>query len=316
MNLRQIEVFHAVYSVGSISGASRLLNVSQPSVSKVIRHAESRLGFPLFKLVKGRLMATQESHVLFREVDDLHARIDTFQRTARNLRSSLAGSIRMGVLPSLALSITPEVVARFRRRLPGVAFEVSAIHHDRFRDALVSRECDFVVGHHLLPDPEFASIPLGVGHVGALFKRGLLPPDEPAVSLRDLRRQDVIGLASGVAIADLVGSDTGPDVVQPAIVVHSVYIAAGMARHGAGIALVDEFTARGFVDNELEFRPLDPPVTFELKALHLIEAPLSRLARSFLDLQRLVMREAIVPAPVAESDPEVAPESGPKSGQA
>jgi DNA-binding transcriptional LysR family regulator len=304
LNLRQIEVFHAVYSVGSISGASRLLNVSQPSVSKVIRHAESRLGFPLFKLVKGRLMATQESHVLFREVDELHARIDTFQRTARNLKSSLAGSIRMGVLPSLALSITPEVVARFRRRLPEVAFDVSAIHHDRFRDALVSRECDFVIGHHLLPDPEFASIPLGLGHVGALFKRGLLPSSAAAISLRDLRRQDVIGLAPGVAIADLVSSDTGPDAVRPAIVVHSVYIAAGMARHGAGIALVDEFTARGFVDNELEFRPLDPPVTFELKALHLIEAPLSRLARSFLDLQRLVMRESIAKAPARLEDDE------------
>ncbi len=302
MNLRQIEVFHAVYSVGSISGASRLLNVSQPSVSKVIRHAESRLGFPLFKLVKGRLMATQESHVLFREVDELHARIDTFQRTARNLKSSLAGSIRMGVLPSLALSITPEVVARFRRRLPDVAFDVSAIHHDRFRDALVSRECDFVIGHHLLPHPEFASIPLGLGQVGALFKRGLLPPSEPTISLRELQRQDVIGLSSSVAIADLVRPETGLEAVQPAIVVHSVYIAAGMARHGAGIALVDEFTARGFVDNELEFRPLDPPVTFELKALHLIEQPLSRLARSFLDLHRLVMRESINKVPPQPDD--------------
>lgn len=305
MNLRQIEVFHAVYSVGSISGASRLLNVSQPSVSKVIRHAESRLGFPLFKLVKGRLMATPESHVLFREVDDLHARIDTFQRTARNLRSSLAGKIRMGVLPSLALSITPEVVARFRRRLPGVAFDISAIHHDRFRDALVSRECDFVIGHHLLPGPEFASIPLGLGHVGALCKRGLLTSPEPTVTLHDLRHKDVIGLAPGVAIGDLLGIETGAEVVQPAIVVHSVYIAAGMARHGAGIALVDEFTARGFVDHELEFRLLAPPVTFELKALHLIEQPLSRLARSFLDLQRLVMRDPIsAPIPSAEGDDE------------
>ncbi len=293
MNLRQIEVFHAVYSVGSISGASRLLNVSQPSVSKVIRHAESRLGFPLFKLVKGRLMATPESHVLFREVDDLHARIDTFQRTARNLKSSLAGCLRMGVLPSLALSITPEAVARFRRRVPAVSFDVSAIHHDRFRDALVSRDCDFVIGHHLLPYPEFASVPLGLGRVGALFKRGLLPAGEPTISLRDLRRHEVIGLAPGVAIADLLDGEVDPEAVRPAIVVHSVYIAAGMARHGAGIALVDEFTARVFADQELEFRPLEPAVTFELKALHLIERPLSRLARSFLDLQRTVMREPV-----------------------
>lgn len=297
MNLRQIEVFHAVYSVGSISGASRLLNVSQPSVSKVIRHAETRLGFPLFKLVKGRLVATKESHVLFREVSELHARIDTFQRTARNLKSTLAGSIRMGVLPSLALSITPEVVARFRRRLPDVGFDVSAIHHEHFRDALVAREFDFVIGHHLLPEPEFASVPLGQGRVGALIKRGMLPGAGSTISLADLEGQDVIGLAPSVAISHLINPELWPDgdidVARPAIVVHSVYIAAGMAQQGAGIALVDEFTARGFVGDTLEFRPLAPAVTFELRALHLVEEPLSRLARSFLDLQRIVMRETV-----------------------
>ena len=43
MNLRHIEIFHAVYVNGSVSGAARALNVSQPSVSKMLRHAESLL---------------------------------------------------------------------------------------------------------------------------------------------------------------------------------------------------------------------------------------------------------------------------------
>ena len=41
MNLRHIEIFHAVYVNGSVSAAARALNVSQPSVSKMLRHAES-----------------------------------------------------------------------------------------------------------------------------------------------------------------------------------------------------------------------------------------------------------------------------------
>jgi DNA-binding transcriptional LysR family regulator len=41
-NLRHIEIFHAVYVNGSVSGAARALNVSQPSVSKMLRHAEPR----------------------------------------------------------------------------------------------------------------------------------------------------------------------------------------------------------------------------------------------------------------------------------
>ena len=49
MRLRHIEVFYAVYRNGSVTGAAQELNVSQPSVSKVLRHAEDQLGYPLFQ---------------------------------------------------------------------------------------------------------------------------------------------------------------------------------------------------------------------------------------------------------------------------
>ena len=294
MNLRHIEVFHAVYSVGSISGASRLLNVSQPSVSKIVKHAESRLGFPLFTLVRGRLTPTDEAHILFREVDDLHSRIDTFQRAARNLRSTSEGHIRLGVLPSLALAATPTAVARFRRKLPLVTFEVSAIHHVDFREALMSRECDFVIGHQVSSDLEIASMPIGTGRVGALFCSGMRSPDLETVPL-DLRRQhDVIGLAPSVAIAELVGpivnAATGG---RPMISVRSVYIAAAMARSCTGIAIVDEFTAQAFVDDRLHFRPIAPATTFGFHVQHLACHPLSRLTRSFVQTHRELLNHPL-----------------------
>ncbi|MCC2981250.1 LysR family transcriptional regulator [Sphingomonas sp. IC4-52] len=291
MNLRHIEVFHAVYSVGSISGASRLLNVSQPSVSKIVKHAESRLGFPLFTLVRGRLTPTEEAHILFREVDDLHSRIDTFQRAARNLRSTSEGNIRVGVLPSLALAMAPRAIAAFRRKLPRVTFEVSAIHHDDFREALVSRDCDFVIGHQASTDPDIASARLGAGRVGALFGAGLLCSELSSIPLDLLREHEIIDLAPSVAIADLVSPilsrATGN---SPGIQVKSVYIAAALARSGAGVAIVDEFTAEAFVGPDLHFRPVAPAAEFELSVQHLATHPLSRLARSFLDLMREMIR--------------------------
>ncbi len=291
MNLRHIEVFHAVYSVGSISGASRLLNVSQPSVSKIVKHAESRLGFALFTLVRGRLTPTDEAHILFREVDDLHSRIDTFQRAARNLRSTSEGHIRVGVLPSLSLAATPLAIARFRRQHPLVTFDISAVHHDEFRDALMSRECDFVIGHHVLSDPEIGCLPLGSGRVGALFCSGMLPADQETVSLEQLHQHEVIGLARSVAIAELLGpivnAATGG---RPAMSVRSVYIAAALARSCAGIAIVDEFTAQAFVDDDLHFRPIAPAATFDLQVQHLASHPLSRLARSFIEVHRDTLR--------------------------
>ena len=293
MNLRQIEVFHAVYSVGSISGASRLLNVSQPSVSKVVKHTETRLGFALFRLVKGRLVPTDEAHILFREVGDLHDRIDTFQRTARNLRSSTPGHIRIGVLPSLAVSLTHAAAMRFRKTGSRATIEISAVHHDSFRATLSERVCDFVIGHHLLQDPEIASASLGHGGVGILFRRDLFPHLGEQIQISALRDLEVISFAPGVAIGDLVGPEAYPFMadLRRSIVVRSVYIAAALARQGYGVAVVDEFTARGFVSRDLCYRPLFPAVTFELKVLHLAENPLSRLARTLIEAHQAVLAE-------------------------
>lgn len=84
-------MFHAVYANGSISAAARGLNVSQPAVSKVLRHTETQLGIRLFDLVRGRLVPTDEAHALFREVDEVFGRIASLQITANNLRNAGAG---------------------------------------------------------------------------------------------------------------------------------------------------------------------------------------------------------------------------------
>jgi DNA-binding transcriptional LysR family regulator len=62
MRLRHIEIFHAVYTTGSITNAAKLLYVSQPSVSKVLAHAELQLGFQLFKRAKGKLIPFAKCH--------------------------------------------------------------------------------------------------------------------------------------------------------------------------------------------------------------------------------------------------------------
>jgi DNA-binding transcriptional LysR family regulator len=304
MNLRQIEVFHAVYSEGSISAASRLLNVSQPSVSKIVKHAETRLGFQLFRLVKGRLVATEEAHVLFRDVHELYERIGTFQQTARNLKSCAEGRIRIGLLPSLALSVAPEAVARFRLIAPRANFEISTVHHESFRNTLTARECDLVVGHHLLQGPEVQSVSLGMGRVGALFRRSLMPEMPDTIDGLTLRDHDIISLAPSVAISKLVDP-----VLQACaanrirtIEVRTVYIAAALARQGVGLAIVDEFTARGIMTPDLCFRPIEPAVSFELKALHLAEQPLSRLTRSFLDVMRRIIARSATATAGADED--------------
>ena len=51
MTLRQVEVIRAVMITGTIGGAAKLLNVSAPGISRLVKYAERSLGIRFFQPV-------------------------------------------------------------------------------------------------------------------------------------------------------------------------------------------------------------------------------------------------------------------------
>ena len=291
MRLRQIEVFHAVYANGSISAAARSLNVSQPAVSKVLRHTESQLGLRLFDLVRGRLVPTDEAHALFREVDEVFQRVSSLQQTAINLRSSGAGHLRIGIVPSLGFDIIPSAIARFRDRNAGVTFDIRTIHHDDMLRALHERECDIAFGYDPPRRPRLAMRKLAAGRLVAVASTGLFDPVPTSLSLRDIDGHDLIGVSNSGPIGDilaaaLASAQTG---VREIAAVDTYYIAAALVRHGLGLAIVDEFTARAMPAEGLSVIPLHPTLTFGVHAAWLEDRPLSQLAERLVDLMKAAL---------------------------
>ena len=85
LNLRQIEVFHAIMITGSLSAAGRLLHVTQPAISRVLASIELRLGYALFERFKGRLHPTKEARKLFQEVESIQAGVNRLNDMAAGL---------------------------------------------------------------------------------------------------------------------------------------------------------------------------------------------------------------------------------------
>lgn len=290
---RHIEVFHAVYQSGSVSAAARALNVSQPSVSKVLRHAESRIGFTLFRIVKGRLVPTEEAHVLFGEVRELQARLDSLQQTTINLRRGSEGRLGLAVLPSLGLDVAPLAVSRFRAKHREVAIDIQTLHNDDILSSLYERECDLAIGYDVPRHPRLAHIQVASGELVLLFRKADWPDAPARVSLDMIDSLDVIRLSSKGALATLFNQEL-EDVDEGAaaraeVSVQTYYVAAGLVRRGAGMAVVDEFTARASLTDELDFRPLTDKPSFGVYVIHLEDRPLSRLQSEFIR----VLKDAI-----------------------
>jgi DNA-binding transcriptional LysR family regulator len=283
ISLRHIEVFHAVYQSGSISGAARMLRVSQPSVSKVLRHAEGLIGFALFTLVKGRLVPTEEAHQLFAEAHDVQVRVEAMKSVITNLRRGGDGHLRLAMLHALGLDLVPRVVAEFRHRHPHVTFDIRTAHSDQLVELLFERSCDIAISYDVPPRPRLTGVRLGSTELAVLFHRDDWPDAPPRIEPEMLRGRNLIRLVNPGAVGTLINSYLEASDVAPSdIVVHTYYVAAALVRQRAGIAVVDAFTARSSLTPALDYRPLAGGLRFDVFALHLEDHPPSKPAQDFL----------------------------------
>lgn len=294
MRLRHIEVFYAVYTAGSISAAARSLHVSQPSVSKVLQHAQSQLGFELFTLVRGRLVATDEAHALFEEVKEIFQRMNSLRKTVANIRNMDGGHVRLAVVPSLGLHVAPSAIASYRKRFPQVTFDVQTLHHSDVFQALYERECDIAFAYTPPMHPRMQRRRLGSGELALLFEKSSLESPGERVPLSRMAGRDMVGLANSGPISDLVENQLEAQGVAIREVVsnQTYYLAAALTRCGAGMSIVDEFTARASASGDLEFRLLDPAIRFHIECVYLEDRPPSHLAEAFIEEFRTALAAA------------------------
>lgn len=284
MNLRHIEIFHSVYVNGSVSGAARALNISQPSVSKTLRHAESLLGFPLFQRTSGGLVPTEDAHILFGDVSEIQDRVYALREAGRNLKRGTGGILRVSALPSLALDALPVAVARFLRGHEDVKFDLQTVHHDDLLRKLYERETDIAIAYEVPPAAPIGHRWLGEGELVLLYREQDMPEAPPRLELECLRGKRFVSLAASGPIGQLFTQelqrlDLELDEVVSA---RTFYIATALVRQGVGMTVVDSFTAQASLAPGLSVRPLKPQLTFDVHAMFLLNRPPPALATEFL----------------------------------
>lgn len=284
MKLRHIEIFHAVYVNGSVSAAARVLNISQPSVSKTLRHAESLLGFPLFQRTKGRLIPTEDAHSLFGEVSEIQDRVFALREAGRNLKRGAGSRLRLSALPSLALSVLPVAVAKFLASHANVNFDLQTVHHDDLTRKLYEREADVAIAYEVPPGAPIGHLLLGQGELVLLYREGDMPDAPPRVELERLRGQRFISVGTSGPIGHLFTQEVARIGLELDEVVsaRTFYIAAALVREGVGMTVVDSFTAQASIGSGLSARPIEPPIPFDVHAMFLLNRPPTALATNFL----------------------------------
>jgi len=271
VRLKHIEVFNAIMLTGSVSGASRLLHVTQPAVTQTLQHAELQLGYALFTRQRNRLVPTAEAQALYPEVQALVSRLESVRRLASGLRSGQRADLRLLVVHSLAVRALPDALKQFRRRHPERAVSIRTLHSNEIVQAIALREADVGIVYGAPQHPAVQRVPIATGRLVCVSLRPARGPHDrrSTIELTELLRSGFIRIDERDPIGAMLAEQCTRHGVQPqgGLTAQTHHIAMVLAEQGFGPAVVDSFTAAARTSNTLEVRTLLPEVPVHVQAL-------------------------------------------------
>jgi LysR family hydrogen peroxide-inducible transcriptional activator len=118
MNLRDLRYLVALADVLHFGKAAEACHVSQPTLSTQIRKLEDELGVALVERAPRHVMLTPAGRDIATRARRVLAEVDQMRETARRTSDPEAGSVRLGLFPTLGPYLLPHVVPRIRARFP------------------------------------------------------------------------------------------------------------------------------------------------------------------------------------------------------
>ena len=297
MRLRQIEVFYAVYSAGSISKAGELLGVSQPAISKVIRHTEDQLGYKLFDRVSSGIVPTQEAIELFESAAKVFAEVNRFRGRANSMSHGLDKPLRIALAPSIGLSAGPAAIAKFAAKFPDISVEVETFHYDGAVGALRAEQTDIAIAYQPFPREGLRILPMRDAKFVCVTPKGHWPGRTGRIRIKDLVGETLISLNVDAPLGHLLNShlENVSELQQSQrITVNTYYIARMLVASGAGLAVVDEFAAQGPTSAGVDVYDFDESMGLSIGAIVRENYAVSQYENAFLDeLKHQLARVAI-----------------------
>ena len=240
--LQQLRYFAAIADAGAFGVAADNEFVSQPALSAQIKELERKLGVTLFERTnRGVLLTTYGAEVLKRarvvlqEVDGL---VEATKHNGKRLR----GEIGLGVIPTLAPYILPDIVRAFKTTHPDAELRIFELKTNDMFDSLRRGEID--LGLLALPvfSDEFLAAPIAEDKfLLAMPSNHELARTKSPIKLEKLRGERVILLEEGHCLRDQVAQVCQLAFSEPSeIQATSMATLAQMVAAGMGVTLLPE----------------------------------------------------------------------------
>ncbi len=120
MNINQLNYFLAVAESGSFTQAAQICAIAQPSISQQIKALERHVNTTLFDRLPRRAVLTDAGQRFLPYARKLITDANDARRAAQDSTKQITGNLHIGVIPTIAPYLLPNVTAEFIKQNPHV----------------------------------------------------------------------------------------------------------------------------------------------------------------------------------------------------
>ena len=289
ITLRHLEAFRAVMLRRSVTAAAQSLEVTQPVVTRLIAEFEARIGVTLFQRVKSRLHATPAATLLLEDVHQSLIGIERIQNASENVRFRRMQHLEVVAAPAMATSFLPSAIAKFSAQYPETLVTLHMSDSPAALDMVLSERCD--IGFVMLsPDQvRFKGLEtLAVGRMVVAVPLGHRLAAQSAVGPVDFMGEPIISLPTMLDTRTKLDTLFLTHRVQRRVHIETPisYAAIKLVEAGAGLAIIDPFTACCYPGRDVVFIPFQPAVPCEYSLIVSNRNSSTLVLKPFIDLAR------------------------------
>ena len=287
MRYRHIEVFYSVFIHRSVTKAALDLNVTQPSISKILSQSESDLGIKLFERLNKKMIPTQEAKILFPYAQKVHNNLSNFKKVSSNLVEKPQGDLNIAATHALGIDYLPEAISKFSALNSKATFETVTLHYEEIIKQVLELKVDVGIVYDPVQHDDLINQPIINGKFVVIAPQSFFP-NKTVVNINDIKTQPFIKITDKVGPRGPLGSKLEEYLLKnslnlnPTFNTETYQVALALVSKGMGITITDKISAESSSHPNIKILDLKPDLEFSLEIVYSKSNPLSLISKSFI----------------------------------
>lgn len=289
ITLRQLRYLASLARHRHFGRAADDCAVTQPALSMQIRELERDLGVDLIERRPGDIALTEIGSEVAERAGRILTDVQDLADFARHRNRTLVGTLRLGIIPSLAPYVLPLVLPRLQARHPELRLEIRETLTKQLVEELERGELDTIMVALPLEDESFEAAKLFEDTFLLAVSAEDAPTPTQRVNAKSIDSRRLILLEEGHCLRDqaLAFCSLARTGQPSSLGATSLATVMQMVASGYGITLVPEVAARAEArDPRVELRRFRDPEP--ARTIGLAWRPTSPRKRDFIALGKIV----------------------------